>query len=83
MHKIITQSSIFSGDQINVREFQFRKISEYHSSVAEDSGFLEWNAIVCVVTIVLKNGNQTPINSVTSQKKLILSSKFVYHNLYA
>jgi len=41
MHKIIMQSSIFSANEINVREFQFCKISSYYCSVAENSGFLE------------------------------------------
>jgi hypothetical protein len=69
MHKIIMQSSIFSVNQINVREFYFCKTSGYHSSVAKDSGFLEWNAVVCVVPIVLKNGNQTPINTVLHPRR--------------
>jgi hypothetical protein len=78
MHKIIMQSSIFSANQINVREFQFWKISGYHSSVAEDSGFLEWNAVVCVVPIVLENGNQTHINTVSHPRRNESSAPNLY-----
>jgi len=69
MQKIIMQSSIFGANEIIVRQFQFCKISGYHSSVAEDSGFLEWNAVVCMVSTVKKNGNQTPINTVPHPRR--------------